>query len=222
MLVSPASDDTSRGNSTVSRPLASVHRKDTDSGSASTWQRKVAGCSRDTTTVNGFERRHTGASVNPCVSDRPFNRSFVGSEERRVIQQSGNNKEVKTSEEFCYWPRLGASASIAAYIAIFVFVLLFLLRSLSSFIWSFKKKQLLFLFPRISTCIYIYKQYMHIYTYIHVNACVLSLSFTFNAPFNFCHLTKRKRKDSGKKNNFEKEKTFQLFCKHTNVEKCRS
>ena len=62
-LVRPESTDISLWMSTVSRSLDSVHPKLTASGSASTWQRKVTGCSRDTTTVRGFERRHTGAST---------------------------------------------------------------------------------------------------------------------------------------------------------------
>lgn len=33
-----------------------------------TWQRNLAGWSRDTTTVKGFERRHTGASVESLIS----------------------------------------------------------------------------------------------------------------------------------------------------------
>ena len=69
MLVWPKSEDISRGSSFVSRPFDSVHGKLTTSGSDSTWQRSVAGWSRDTTTVNGFERRQTGASVPTIEND---------------------------------------------------------------------------------------------------------------------------------------------------------
>lgn len=59
----PASEETSRDTKAVSLPVDNVQWNFTTSGSASTWQCKVAGWSRDTTTKSGFERRQIGASA---------------------------------------------------------------------------------------------------------------------------------------------------------------
>lgn len=63
MLDRPESDETSRDTKAVSRPVDSVQWNFTLSGSASTWQFNVAGCSRETITISGLDRRHIGASV---------------------------------------------------------------------------------------------------------------------------------------------------------------
>lgn len=93
-LVSPLSIDISRWIRNVSRSFESVHPKLTTSGSASTWQRKLDGWSRDTTTVNGLERRQTGAST---CRQQPFGCS------RRRRNNDGDDKTIENKNVRTRW-----------------------------------------------------------------------------------------------------------------------